>query len=259
MKIPLEVLNMKDQFADLISKLSSKQLSIISETIKILLIPFKEKRLCYKDNIFTDEIIDSMGDFLKIHHCFSKEPFSKDKFEYALERTFNICGIEAQLAPKGNRGHDITINKTKISLKTQADSNIKENEIHISKFMELGKGEWILNDLRKQFLLHMEKYELIYSLRCLSSDDERSSGNWHYELINIPKILLQEAKNGSLRIMEKSKQDPKPGYCDIFDPSGKDIKFQLYFDGGSERKLQIKHLQKKHCYLIATWKFSINK
>jgi type II restriction enzyme len=29
----------------------------------------------------------------------------------------------------------------------------------------------------------------------------------------------------------------------------------LYFDGGGERKLQIKHLLKSHCAVIATWEF----
>ncbi len=59
----MDVLYMENQFTDLISRLSSKQLSIISETINILLIPFEEKRLYTSDEIFTEEIIDYMGDF----------------------------------------------------------------------------------------------------------------------------------------------------------------------------------------------------
>ena len=59
--------------------------------------------------------------------------------------------------------------------------------------------------------------------------------------------------------MEKSKQKPKPGYCNISEATGKGNKFQLYFDGGTERKLQIKNLQKKYCVLVAKWKFSIDE
>ena len=34
------------------------------------------------------------------------------------------------------------------------------------------------------------------------------------------------------------------------------IKFQLYFDGGTERKLQIKHLRKDLCVVHAQWEFA---
>lgn len=250
---------MENQFSDLVSKLSEKQLSIITDTLKILLQPFIYKEFYHNDALFTDEIIDCIGDFIKIHHSFSKEPFSKDKFEYTLEKAFILSGFNAKLASKGNRGHDIIINDKKVSLKTQADKNIKENKIHISKFMELGKGEWILSELRKQFINHIKKYDLIYSLRCLSSDDERNNSVWSYELVNIPKSLLIEAKTGKLIEMNESKQNPKPGYCNIYDSTGKDNKFQLYFDGGTERKLQIKNLKKDYCILVAKWKFAINE
>jgi Type II site-specific deoxyribonuclease len=92
-------------------------------------------------NLFDTCMLDSFGDALLIHHCMSKESFSKDKFEYVLERVAIFCGNDAQIASRGNPGHDITINGERFSLKTQADRNIKENEIHISKFMELGQGQ----------------------------------------------------------------------------------------------------------------------
>lgn len=93
-------------------------------------------------DIFDDCMLNSFGDALLIHHCMSKEAFSKDKFEYVLERISNFCGQSAQLANRGNPGHDITINGERFSLKTQADRSIKDTEIHVSKFMELGQGQW---------------------------------------------------------------------------------------------------------------------
>ena len=41
------------------------------------------------------------GDVLRIHHCFSKESLSKDRFEYAFERILNQCGKRAALAANG--------------------------------------------------------------------------------------------------------------------------------------------------------------
>lgn len=206
-------------------------------------------------NLFDDCILNSFGDALLIHHCMSKESFSKDKFEYVLERVENFCGNDSQIAIRGNPGHDITINGERFSLKTQADRNIKEKEIHISKFMELGQGQWgddpeDLMRLRDQFFRHMSSYERILSLRTLS----KSPSDWLYELVEIPKALLLEARDGELRMMTSSKQFPKSGYCYIRNELGEE-KFQLYFDGGSERKLQIKHLLKKYCRIHAKWRF----
>lgn len=210
-------------------------------------------------DIVNDCILQDFGDGLRIHHCFSSESFTKDKFEYALERVTNFCGGTAKLAPKGNPGHDITINGERFSLKTQADKNIKESYLHISKFMEMGKGQWgddeaDLEGLRDRFFKHMEGYDRILSLRRLSSS--ASSKSRKYELVEIPKSLFDEARNGTLRMVQKSTQSPKPGYCDVSDQRG-DYKFQLYFDGGTERKLQVKSLKKNFCTVHAQWLFEI--
>jgi hypothetical protein len=201
-------------------------------------------------------ILQDFGDALRIHHGFSKEPFSKDKFEYAFERVLNLCGILAMLAPRGNPGHDITINGVRFSLKTQADRGLAVGHLHISKFIELGKGAWTdkekdLIGLRLQFLRPMRSYHRILSLRRLPAT---VAYTWHYELVEIPKSLLQEARTGTLRMIHDSKQFPKPGYCDVVDAQG-ELKFQLYFDGGTERKLQIRRLGKSWCIVRAEWRF----
>lgn len=208
-----------------------------------------------KSDLISDCMLREMGDALRIHHCFSAEPFTKDKFEYALEKAANFCEITAQRARRGNPGHDITIRTHKYSLKTQADASIKANKVHISKFMELGKGQWgdkleDLAGLRERFFHHLENYERILTLRKLNVP-----GQHFYELVEIPKSLLLRAAEGKLEIRSDSKQFPKPGYCTVIDDDG-GVLFQLYFDGGSERKLQIKNLDKAHCIVHATWQFS---
>jgi type II restriction enzyme len=191
------------------------------------------------------------GDVLRIHHCFSSEAFTKDKFEYALEKTCNACGLPARLARRGNRGHDITIRDASFSLKTQADAAIKDGYLHISKFMELGQGDWgdkveDLAGLRTRFFHHMRNYERILTLRRL-----KLSGFHSYELVEIPKALLLEAGRGELQMAVNSKQFPKPGTCTVKDDKGR-MKFLLYFD---ERKLQVRLIDKNLCVVHATWKF----
>jgi type II restriction enzyme len=205
-----------------------------------------------KSNLVSDCVLEMFGDALQIHHCFSREPLSKDRFEYALERVLNHCGISAQLASKGNPGHDITIAGERFSLKTQADRSIKPDFLHISKFMELGRGEWDKSEkdllgLRDQFFKHMNGYDRIIQLRRTSDTATLQS----YELVEIPKDFLLKAKDGTFRMMHGSTQRPKPGTCTV---SADDRRlFELYFDGGTERKLQIRHLDKRDCRVHAVW------
>jgi hypothetical protein len=210
----------------------------------------------YRSDLFDEETLRNFGEAMRVHHSFSAEPFSKDKFEYVLVTVLKLSGRKANLAPKGNPGHDATIDGVKISLKTQADKGIREEQIWISKFMELGKGQWNhnpadLEGLRQQFFSHMKNYDRILILRALAK-----SPRWKYELVEIPKDLLVRAKAGRLEMKLRSRQTPKPGYCYVDDENGRKL-FDLYFDGGTERKLQIKNLRKDLCRVHAVWEFLI--
>lgn len=240
----------------LLVKLSEGQLFWLEKVINIFDVPGQYESV--DSAIVSKEILHDFGDALKIHHAFSAEPFSKDKFEYVLEQILRSRGISATLAPKGNAGHDITIAGETFSLKTQADSSIKPDKIWISKFMELGGGQWgsdpkDLIGLRAQFLKHLNGYDRILTLRTLSK-----APNWRYELVEIPKELFLAAASGRLEMRTESKQTPKPGYCFVSDRNGKPL-YNLYFDGGGERKLQVKDLIKSACVVHATWAFSIPK
>jgi type II restriction enzyme len=196
-------------------------------------------------------VLDLLGDALRIHHAFSRQPLSKDRFEFALERSLNRAGIEAELVgSRTNRGHDITIRGIPVSLKTQADKSIRLKSLHISKFMELGKGLWELPLLRDMFLAHLQGYDRIFQFRCLLPGPTVHM----YELVEIPKALLQEAADAELVTQERSRQTPKPGYGNVYDAEGK-LKFALYFDAGTERKLQIKKIRKDLCVVHANWRF----
>lgn len=204
-----------------------------------------------KSNWLNQEVLDRFGDALRIHHAFSRQTLSKDRFEFAFERALNLAGIPTALVTsRTNRGHDLTINGIPVSLKTEGAKTIKVNEVHISKWMELGRGEWKLELLRDIFLEHMKSYEKILVLRCLVPGPEE----YTYELVEIPKPLMLEAEQAVLQVQEKSKQMPKPGYGFVRDAKGQ-LKYSLYFDGGTERKLQVKDIQKSYCHVHAVWKF----
>ena len=95
------------------------------------------------------------------------------------------------------------------------------------------------------------EYDRILTLRALNRRP-----NWCYELVEIPKALLERAQHGDLKMKHESRQMPKPGSCRVRDVAGNEI-FQLYFDGGSERKLQVKALFKSNCLVHGTLDFTI--
>ena len=236
-----------------IPELSDYRLELVDRVVSVFSQPWEVFRAPDSD-IITDSSLVDFGDVLRLHHSFSREPFSKDKFEFALETVLKTSGHAAQLAPRGTRGYDLSIAGQKFSLKTEAAKGIRLSTLHISKFMELGGGQWGDNPddligLRRQFLDNMTGINRILVLRAL----RKGAPDYLYELVEIPKSLLEMAKDGRFEMRMKSRQYPKPGYC-IVEENGKAL-FSLYFDGGGERKLQIKGLMKELCIVHATWRF----
>lgn len=251
---------MSDSLHDDIDQLSPRQRLRVERLVTALLRGVTST--ANPDSDFADaEFIEVFGDLLVAHNEGSKIPLTKDKFEFALVDALNEAGYKAHKVPNGNPGEDIVVDQVPWSLKTQADRGIKEDRLYISKFMELGKGKWeSLEDviaLRERMYRHMEAYERIFSLRCFPRT-KNSEGEtvYRYELVEIPKRVLMMSRDFPIKIMENSRQNPKPAYCRVLGQDGTEI-FALYFDGGTERKLQVKGLKKDRCIVHATWVFTV--
>ncbi|WP_311239305.1 MULTISPECIES: hypothetical protein [unclassified Xanthomonas] len=202
-------------------------------------------------DIVTETVLNALGDRLVDHHSGSNQALSKDRFEHAFESALNEAGTPAELVKsRTNRGHDMSVRDVPVNLKTEAAAGIKEDLIHVSKWMELGKGEWDIEFQRRQFLGHLANYERILTLRRLKAPE----GAHSYELVEIPKALLLESATAPIELAASTSQTSTPGYVRVRDKEY-NLKFALYFDAGSERKLQVKHLKKSLCHVHATWKF----
>jgi type II restriction enzyme len=253
----------KERLEALIAKLSDlspSKLALIEKAVARYALPI-QTTLAKNVRPFTKPVVEAFGDSLLTHHAMSSQPFTKDKFEYALIAAFLAATVPAEDSGSRTRaGFDISVAGVPWSLKTQANRAIRPDEIWISKFMEMGRGQWAtaadLPNLRDRFLHHMQDYERIFTLRHQKRGTTADGEHHLYELIEIPKALMQEASGGEFEWMADSHQNPKPGYCRVPDHVG-GCKFELYFDGGTERKLQIKHLKMQYCALVATWQFAI--
>lgn len=242
-----------DRLISAIPELTDYKLQLVEKVVRVFALP-KEYWRSPGSSLISEQVLMDFGDVLRLHHSFSREPFSKDKFEYALEQVLQTEGVDAALAPRGQRGYDLIVRGEHFSLKTEAAKAIRPGVIHISKFMELGGGQWgdephDLVGLREQFLAALQGIERILILRAL----RKGTPDYFYELVEISKPLLMRAAAGRLEMRSNSTQYPKPGYCYV--EEGGDTLFSLYFDGGGERKLQVKNLRKELCLLHASWKF----
>jgi len=150
-------------------------------------------------DFISEAALNHIGDALLAHHSMAQRPLSKESFEHALEGTLRRAGHDAVLAKRGNPGHDLTVDGVAVSLKTQADAAIKADVLHISKFMKLDSGAWELPLLRDQFFAHMNSYQRIFQFRC---HRQGSTGDL-YQLVEIPKSLLQEGANATLELRQE--------------------------------------------------------
>ncbi len=79
-----------------LSGLTASQLEWLDSVIGQFKLPHSFNRDPSSDWI-VPEVLERFGDALRIHHAFSRQPLSKDRFEYALERALSLSGIAARL------------------------------------------------------------------------------------------------------------------------------------------------------------------
>ena len=238
------------------AKLTDDQFAWVKQLAQSMALPYNAARNPASDVLPDDRSVGLFFLYLVTHHTLSAEPFKKEKFEYALEKSLSACGRSvSRPSSRTSPGLDLTVDGVGWSLETEAAKGIKRDRIHVSKWMELGEGNWgdtdeALRPLAQRFLAHLARYERIIMLRCLTPDNPVEH---HYELLELPKGVLATAASGEFQMMQNSKQRPKPGYCRVADARG--LMFELYFDGGTERKLHLQKLRRDLCTVHAEWTF----
>ncbi len=240
-----------------LATLSPDQFAWVESLVTALGNPVRTYRNPASDVFTSDRLLGLFSLHLITHHTLSVQPFKQEKFEYALRQVMTAAGRSAALAAsRTNPGRDITVDGVGWSLKSAADKAIRRDHIDLTKWMELGKGTWTnrVSELVAQcgrFIAHLGGYDRVLVLRRLTP---AGGIGIEYEVIEIPKSILLRASGGRFKLSTKSKQATAvPGTCTVSDQSG--VMYQLYFDGGGERKLKLQHLRRDLCIHHATWEF----
>ena len=80
---------------DILRGLSASQLEWIKIIIQQFQLPCEFIRNPNSD-LITPSVLEGLGDALRIHHAYSKQALSKDRFEFVLEMVLNGAGIPAK-------------------------------------------------------------------------------------------------------------------------------------------------------------------
>jgi len=204
-------------------------------------------------DLISEHALRTIADHLLLHRTIysDKNPIKGEAFEFLLTKAVSDPDHQIDYADsRTNPAWDLRLGDVRLSLKTEASKTIKDHIIHISKWMELGKGEWNLEDLLQQFITNINMCDRFLILRFFGNKTNNPKSK--YELVEIPKEVLLGAQKCKPETIESSNQTPKPGRGIVYDHDGNEA-FHLYFDGGTERKLQLKNLRKDLCRIHAVW------
>jgi type II restriction enzyme len=195
---------------------------------------------------------------IALHHRLTRHSLNKETFEYALVETCISDGMKASCFPPNHPGADVRVGDEVWSLKTQSDKNIKREFVTFHKFMEAGKGAVNTNSDRVRLVhsvrQHAAQYDRLFVLRALPK--ESLSAIPDYELLEVPVRLFIECPNGPLSVSDTSDRQPQPFSINVPQNGSQSRAYQLYFDGGSERKIKIKYLDRKLCIPHVLWSFA---
>jgi hypothetical protein len=244
------------EVAETLKSLSPIQVEVIRGIIE----RFAEEQV--SELVLTDFLPDAVFEYfsmrLAAHHASSAVPLKKENFEHVLEQAFVWTGGTAQRAKSmTERGADLTVNGTTLSLKTEAARHTNPAKITISKLMEAAwiKGirskEDIPPQLHSMVMPHFENYDRIFTLR--SYRDREREGHIRYDLREIPRALLQ--KIGTLQASDFSDLTPtRTTSAEIRENGRCAFKFRL---DGSDDKLTITQLDVTFCPLHAWWSIAV--
>ncbi|WP_203661751.1 hypothetical protein [Actinocatenispora rupis] len=210
-------------------------------------------------DIVGEPFIETMANFLAVHHALHEEPLNKKPFEYIYKQCLIAQGFEANLnSTPGLHPYDVIGAGTRWSLKTEAAKGISSNQVKIEKLME---ARWIrdcttpeacCDALKLRLPRHLSGYDRIMVLRAFIGAD-----GLRYVLEEVPiKTLTACIELATPEMFSKNKKSPSFG-ADFYLPNHDARAFRILFDSSVE-KVRLWYAR-DFCIHHGTWAMSAPK
>jgi len=199
--------------------------------------------------LFTTRFIKALRSLVKLHHSiYPRIPPQGIFFESLVERAFLAVGwSRAQVIPTApnSPSHDLTVGKTKVSVKTETGLGTKPTRLSITKLCTTETGEWTSEALIRHVLNHLARYDYILMLRAMLSPGV----SFHYQLLDIPLDLLRRI--GGLTALPVGRRVGRRSLgMDV--PGDGGVLFHVHFDG-ADGKCQVQRLWVENCRMLLEW------
>lgn len=190
---------------------------------------------------------------VNVHHSiYPSLPPTGTYFEALVEEAFRWIKKPFTVIEAGGKNqpkHDLLVEGSRISLKTETGQGTHPERINITKLCTTEREPWTSGVLVRRALDHLQRYDLLFMLRAV----------WqhpliHYQLVEIPIQTLRLMKTAKLVPVGRRKGRQSLG-ADIC--RGDNVLFHVHFDG-SDGKCQIRNLHIRKCKLLLAWDLKIS-
>ncbi len=198
--------------------------------------------------VFTPDFIVTLRGLIGVHQ--SIYPISPPQgiyFEALVQEAFRRIKKPVAIIQAGGKNqprHDLLVERTRISLKTETGDNTKAREITITKLCTTEREPWEARVLIRRVVEHLSRYDIILMLRAVWD-----AHAIHYQLVEIPVKTLRMVGKVKLEQVGHRKGRQSLG-ADVIQ-HGERI-FRVHFDA-SDGKCSVRGLGLQHCTLLEEW------
>jgi len=201
-----------------------------------------------ESKIFPTEFLVTLRGLIAVHQSiYRRTPPQGIYFESLVEEAFRRIKKPFTIIESGGRNqprHDLLVESTRISLKTETGVGTDIGKIAITKLCTTERDPWTAETLVERAMEHLSRYEIILMFRAV----------WelpvvHYQLVEIPINLLKLMKKANFEPVGRRKGRRSLG-ADVFQKNEK--MFHVHFDG-SDGKCQVRDLAESECIVLEAW------
>lgn len=198
--------------------------------------------------LFTQEFLITLRSLVGVHHSiYPRLPPQGIYFECLVEQAFKQIRVpftRVEPSSPNTPKHDLLVGNDRISLKTETGKGTRRDSISITKLCTTEREPWDAETLVKHAVDHLSRYEHMLMLRAVWDEPLI-----HYQLVDIPTILLRRVSEADVRPVGRRK-GRRSIAGDVTDDAGK--VFHVHFDG-ADGKCQIQRLPVSRCNVLLQW------